>query len=164
MNESEKLLEFYLSIEPYVLDILNSEDIYRNVWEIIQEFPDEVATKEFEDRIRNEVKYWTRKNEIVMDEEGKLIEVLLEYEIVSQIVDDNRDYLDELDEEQIEDYNKNLIKLYLILNKRLYNLCGSEFSSINDYVCAEGFDDIINKIGKNEVNSENTTDNLLGWE
>ena len=164
MTKDEELLEFYLSIESYVVDIINSEDIYRNIWEIIQEFPDEVATNEFENRIRNEVKYQIRKNEVVMDEEGKLIEVLLEYEIASQIIDDNSYYLDELDEEQIEKYNKNIIKLYLILNKRLYGLCGSEFSSINDYIRADGFNDIIDKIGKNETNSENTTNNLLGWE
>ena len=57
MTKDEELLEFYLSIESYVVDIINSEDIYRNIWEIIQEFPDEVATNEFENRIRNEVKY-----------------------------------------------------------------------------------------------------------
>lgn len=164
MTKDEELLEFYLSIESYVVDIINSEDIYRNIWEIIQEFPDEVATNEFENRIRNEVKYWIRKNEVVMDEEGKLIEVLLEYVIASQIIDDNSDYLDELDEEQIVKYNKNIIKLYLILNKRLYSLCGSEFSSINDYIRAECFDDVIDKIGKNTINSENSTNNLLGWE
>lgn len=163
MTKDEELLGFYLSIRSFVIEILNSEDIYKNIWEIIQEFPDEVATNEFENRIRNEVKYWIRKNEVVMDEEGKLIEVLLEYEMASQIIDDNSDYLNELDEEQIVKYNKNIIKLYLILNKRLYGLCGSEFSSINDYIRAEGFDDVINKISKNETNSENTTNNLLGW-
>lgn len=163
MTKDEELLGFYLSIRSFVIEILNSEDIYKNIWEIIQEFPDEVATNEFENRIRNEVKYWIRKNEVVMDEEGKLIEVLLEYEMASQIIDDNSDYLNELDEEQIVKYNKNIIKLYLILNKRLYGLCGSEFSSINNYIRAEGFDDVINKISKNETNSENTTNNLLGW-
>lgn len=164
MNKKEELLEFYLSIESFVIDILNSEDIYRNVWEIIQEFPDEVSADEYEERIRNEVKYWIKKNEIAMYEEGKLIEVLLEYEMTSQIIDDNQDYLDELDEEQIENYNENILKIYLILNSRLYKICGSEFSAINEYIRAEGFDDIINKIGKTEVNSENTTSNLLGWE
>lgn len=164
MNKEEELLKFYLSIESLIVEIINSEDIYRNVWEIIQEFPDEVSANEFEGRIRNEIKYWINKNEIVMDEEGKLIEVLLEYEIASQIIDDNKDYLDELDKDQIEKYNKNIVKLYLILNKRLYNLCGSEFPSINDYIRAEGFDDVIDKIGKNTINSENSTNNLLGWE
>lgn len=164
MDKKEELLKFYLSIRSLTTEIINSEDIYRNVWEIIQEFPDEVAANEFENRIRNEVKYWINKNEIVMDEEGKLIEVLLEYEIASEIIDDKQDYLDELDKEQIEKYNKNIIKLYLILNKRLYGLCGSEFSTINDYVRAEGFDDVIDKIGKNTINSENSTHNLLGWE
>lgn len=106
MTKDEELLGFYLSIRSFVIEILNSEDIYKNIWEIIQEFPDEVATNEFENRIRNEVKYWIRKNEVVMDEEGKLIEVLLEYEMASQIIDDNSDYLNELDEEQIVKYNK----------------------------------------------------------
>lgn len=164
MDKKEELLKFYLSIRSLTTEIINSEDIYRNVWEIIQEFPDEVSPEAFEDRIRSEVKYWINKNEIVMDEEGKLIEVLLEYEIASEIIDDKQDYLDELDKEQIEKYNKNIIKLYLILNKRLYGLCGSEFSTINDYVRAEGFDDVIDKIGKNTINSENSTHHLLGWE
>ena len=47
MNKKEELLKFYLSIESFVIDILNSEDIYRNIWEIIQEFPDDVTSEKF---------------------------------------------------------------------------------------------------------------------
>lgn len=164
MNKKEELLKFYLSIESFVIDILNSEDIYRNIWEIIQEFPDDVTSEKFEDRIRNEIKYWIKKNEIVMDEEGKLIEVLLEYEMVSQILDDNQDYLDELDNEQIVDYNKNIFKIYLILNSRLYKICGVEFHSINDHIRSEGFNEVIKRINNTEDNEEQKSTNLLGWE
>lgn len=164
MNKKEELLKFYLSIESFVIDILNSEDIYRNIWEIIQEFPDDVTSEKFEDRIRNEIKYWIKKNEIAMDEEGKLIKVLLEYEMVSQILDDNQDYLDELDNEQIVDYNKNIFKIYLILNSRLYKICGVEFHSINDHIRSEGFNEVIKRINNTEDNEEQKSTNLLGWE
>ena len=164
MNKKEESLKFYLSIESFVIDILNSEDIYRNIWEIIQEFPDDVTSEKFEDRIRNEIKYWIKKNEIVMDEEGKLIEVLLEYEMISQILDDNQDYLDELDNEQIVDYNKNIFKIYLILNSRLYKICGVEFHSINDHIRSEGFNEVIKRINNTEDDEEQKSTNLLGWE
>lgn len=164
MDKKQQLLDFYNSIEPYIIDILNSEDIYRNVWEIIQEFPDEVCPSEFEERIRNETKYWLRKNEIAMDEEGKLIEVLLEYEVISQIIGDNQDYLDELDNGQIVDYNKNIFKIYLILNSRLYKICGVEFHSINDHIRSEGFNEVIKSINNTEDDKEQKSTNLLGWE
>lgn len=164
MDKKQQLLDFYNSIEPYVIDILNSEDIYRNVWEIIQEFPDEVCPLDFEERIRNEIKYWLLKNKIVMNEEGRLIEVLLEYEVTSQIIGDNQEYLDELDNEQIEYYNKNIFKIYLIFNSRLYKICGVEFESINDHIRSEGFNEVIKIISNIKDGKEQKSTNLLGWE